>query len=437
MPNNIAFDVIIVGAGAAGLTASRRLAEAGLTVLLLEARDRVGGRIWTLDGPTELGAEFIHGRRLATLSLLREAGIRNLTAGAEHWERNGRTLEPMEDRMPEIHRLLDPAADLATDQSVRQWLDRTVAVNPGFSDAAESVCRLAEQFDAADLARASIIALAEEWSSDATFEAPQGRPEGGYAPLLDLMVASLDHDRVKLRLESVVRSMKWSGAGVEASIEHRGLRQQARARYAIFTVPLGVLAADAGHPGAIQFEPPLSDKAEALAGLAMGPALKVLLRYRNRFWESLDGIESRDAAFFHIKDAPFRTIWTALPARTPWLTAWLGGPKAAELSQQPDDLIALCAAESVQAVFQGLVDLTGQLIETRFHNWQADPRSLGAYSYVTVGGQQARSALARPLAGTLYFAGEATEDSGEAGTVAGAIISGERAAREILAERDP
>jgi monoamine oxidase len=296
--------------------------------------------------------------------------------------------------------------------------------------------RLVEQFDAADPARASVTAIAEEWSGDTGMEAPASRPEQGYGGLVDWMAKALDPARVTLRLETVVTEIAWSKDGVVVQVEHRGHRESVRARAALITVPLAVLQAPVGEPGAIRFDPPLRNKTGAFEGLATGPVLKVLLRYDHRFWESLDAEAAKDVAFFHWDEVPFRTIWTAYPVRSPWLTAWLAGPRAAELSFETDEVIAARAAESVQWMFRGLVDLTGLLRETRLHNWQRDPRALGAYSYVTVGGTSARQELARPLGGVLFFAGEATEASGEACTVAGALMSGERAAQEILTGKE-
>jgi monoamine oxidase len=165
----------------------------------------------------------------------------------------------------------------------------------------------------------------------------------------------------------------------------------------------------------------------------MGPALKVLLRFTEPFWERVDDGRWRNTSFVHVAGLPFRTFWTTLPKRSTWLNVWVGATRAAVLSSQANDVILARAEESVQALFQGRVDVARLLAEGRFHNWARDPRSRGAYSFVAVGGTGARRALAAPVAGTLFFAGEATDDTGEASTVAGAIMSGERAAAEVIA----
>jgi monoamine oxidase len=166
----------------------------------------------------------------------------------------------------------------------------------------------------------------------------------------------------------------------------------------------------------------------------MGPALKVMLRFADPFWERIDGGRYADASFFFARhDAAFPTFWTSRPARTQWLCAWVGGPAAAALSSLSDDVIEAKAAESVQSLFGRRIRVDEMLIEARVHNWQRDAFSRGAYSYITVGGLSARKELAAPVDDTLFFAGEATDDSADATTVAGAIASGERAAREVLA----
>ena len=425
-------DVAVIGAGAAGLAASRRLGDAGRSVLLLEARDRVGGRIWTVARHVELGAEFVHGRPAATLALLGEAGAGVVECTGERWVVEDGRIERMGGRMMgELHQLLERAASLRTDMSVAEFLARVVKEEPGLRPAAAFLQRMVEGYDAADPLRASIRALVAEWMGGATVASTTSRPKGGYATLIDQMLRTLDPAKVELRLESVVRAVRWSSGGVELDVERRGTVERHRARCLIITLPLGVLQAAPDDPGAVRFEPPLDQKRAALAGLAMGPVHKVLLRFREPFWEKVDDGRFRDTAFFTAANLPFRTFWTTLPERSDWLTAWAGGPAAARLSGQTDEGIIARAVESVQSIFRGRVDVGSLLEETRFHDWERDLRARGAYSYVTVGGASARRSLAEPVEGTLFFAGEATDYSGEATTVAGAIVSGERAAREV------
>src|SRR5438034_8098968 len=118
--------------------------------------------------------------------------------------------------------------------------------------------------------------------------------------------------------------------------------------------------------------------------------------------------------------------------RAPLLVAWSGGPNAARLSDQNDDALVQAALDGVQKLFPTQRSIDNDLQSAHVHNWQRDPFARGAYSYVTAGGAMARKQLAEPLKETLYFAGEATDTSGEAATVAGALASGERAAREII-----
>lgn len=430
-------DVIVIGAGAAGLAASRALADRGRNVLLLEARDRVGGRVWSdagaADGPIELGAEFVHGEPDVTLDLLREAGGCVEAVEGDHQVAEGGRIEPLGRRAESLKALLERAKRVTADESAATFLARDAAEDSRRQYAADWARRLVEDFDGADTRRAGVRTLAEEWSGDTAAQSAVGRPRGGYATLIDHMTRALDPTRVELRLGCAVRAVRWRRGRVEVDVERDGRAETCRARAAVITLPLGVLQAADDDPAAVRFDPPLDAKRAALAGLAMGSALKVVLRFREPFWETIEGGRWRDVSFFHQAEPGFRTFWTALPRRATWLNAWVGGPRAVELAHGSDESIVARAVESAQAVFGGRVDVRSLLVETRLHNWDADPHSRGGYSYVCVGGGEARKALAEPLEETLFFAGEATDDAGEAATVAGAIASGQRAAREVIA----
>jgi monoamine oxidase len=160
--------------------------------------------------------------------------------------------------------------------------------------------------------------------------------------------------------------------------------------------------------------------------------VKAALLFRTPFWEELDAARYRGVSFFHSPDAAFPTFWNALPERAPLLIAWAGGPKAARLSGAAAQDIARQAVRSLESIFGAHTGIEERLAATWVHDWQQDPFARGAYSYVAVGGHGARRALAEPLQDTLFFAGEAVDLDGEHTTVAGALQSGTRAAREVL-----
>ncbi len=432
------WDVVIIGAGVAGLTAAADLAAKGHSVLILEARDRVGGRVWTrhepeLSAPVELGAEFIHGQIAETFELLNEVGKAALDTSGSRWTyRDGQLGQRAEHLFEQIQRALEKFVDSKSgDLTFEAFLadgDRY-----GLSQDARKLARASvEGFDAADSARASTLAIAEEWSSGGMLDAPQFRPSGGYSSVLNALSGALDRDHVRVQLQTVVQHVNWARGSVDVAGEFLLQRFHTHARRAIVTLPLGVLQAPPDAPGAVGFTPAVPGKQAALERLACGPVLKVVLRFRSAFWEKLAQGKYRDASFFHAPDFTFPTFWTARPVRAPLLNAWVGGPKAARLSERPVDAIVREALASLSALFGGPPpDM--ELEAAYVHNWATDRFSRGAYSYVTVGGgQDARRTLAAPALDTLFFAGEAT-DPAEGGTVTSALHSGARAAREVHA----
>lgn len=437
---NASWDVVIIGAGVSGIAAASELRKSGLSVLILEARDHVGGRAWTrhepdLSAPIELGAEFIHGRVPETFELLREVGKAALDTSGAHWRlRDGKLVQNTEDLFGSIQVALERSNVLKQpDISFDTWLSRSGEY--GLSPEAAAMARaFVEGFDAADPARVSAHFIAKEWGSGGMLDSPQFRPLGGYSSVLAALAGALDRENIRLQLQTVVREVRWRRGSVEIDAAFLDQPFSVQATCAIVTLPLGVLQAPVGASGTVRFVPGLDTKREALQQLVFGPVLKLSLRFRTAFWEKLDGGRYEDAAFFHSAATAFPTFWTALPLRAPLLTAWIAGPKAARLSMYEMPEIVRQALDSLSTVFGGRPPSEFELEAAYLHNWQTDPFSRGAYSYIAVGGGDARRTLAEPLEGTLFFAGEATDTEGEAATVTGALQSGARAAREV-AER--
>jgi monoamine oxidase len=431
-------DILIIGAGAAGLAAAAELAQSGRRVLLLEARDRIGGRMWTLNTPDlavpiEYGAEFIHGEALTTMAILRRGGGTAIESTDTHFSLHDGEVAARNDFFHDVQRAMRGSTELQKqDISFDDFLEQSKDLSAEVRRSAKS---MAEGFDAADTRHASARAIAAEWTGEMmNDDAPQSRPQGGYDALIATLAGSMQSQSVHLQLQTTVRSVRWSQGSVRLEGTFLGRPFRANARRAIITLPLGVLQQPPDALGAVEFSPALDEKRGALQALASGAVIKLMLRFRSAFWEELDGGRYRNAAFFHAPNSDFRTFWTQLPLRARMLVAWAGGPKAARLSSSvaPADMVAQ-GLSTLQSMFGNRCNVTEAFEGAYYHDWQLDPFARGAYSYVTVGGCAAPAVLAAPLAGTLFFAGEATDTEGEMATVTGALQSGMRAAREVLA----
>jgi monoamine oxidase len=183
--------------------------------------------------------------------------------------------------------------------------------------------------------------------------------------------------------------------------------------------------------GTLRFTPALTGKEQALGALEMGAVVRVSLCFDSEVWATQDRFASD--GFLLTGDPPFPAWWVSRPPPFPVVTAWAGGPDARALA-------GLSEAQRVQAALDALTGVLGidparlrKGLRGGFsHDWQADPFARGAYSYAAVGGSVAGEELGAPLAGTLFFAGEATQADGENATVHGAIASGQRVARDVL-----
>jgi monoamine oxidase len=429
-------DVIIIGAGAAGLAAARRLAARALRVVVLEARDRVGGRVWSRPAgrnaaPAELGAEFIHGRAELTMRVLHEAKLATVGTAGEGWGCSGEGDPQSEDRdFSAMVGIIEGARGLPDDESVDHYL-RRFEQDPATRAAAKGARAFVEGFDAADPAIASARAIANEVRSGVDFAT--ARPRGGYGPMFEHLRDTCIAAGIQIHLSTIVRRIAWRRGAV--AVDANGGREShtLRGRSAILTLPVGVLRREGG-VGAVVFDPPLPDaKVTALRSLEMGHVVKVVLRFQSAFWERVRGGRYSDAGFFRCEDHPFPTYWTQVPVRAPLIVAWAGGPKAVALRGVAEADLIQRARDGFGVLFHER-DLARRELEGAYtHDWSRDPFARGAYSYVAVGGGRARAALSAPVDDTLFFAGEATSTDNQGGTVNGALETGERAAAEAAA----
>ena len=436
-------DVVVIGAGAAGLSAARALHESGVDVVVLEARERVGGRIFThrdrgTSIPIELGAEFIHGSAPELDEILRDASLAGCDISGRRWQVVGESLRPADDfwdRLDRVMRRLDP--ERRPDRSFHEFLNK----KPGgrrLSRARALALQYVKGFHAADPARISERALAEGGSPRGDVrERRIGRVLDGYDRVTEWIATPLGD---AVRTSAIVRRIRWAPGNVLVEARHADGRPRpsVSARAAIITVPLGVLQAPVGEPGAIEFDPPLRQKRDALHQLATGHVVRITLRLSERFWASdwyarQIGTEELDAlSFLHTSDEQFPVWWTAYPVRARVLVGWHGGPGALQLSRLASEQLEDAAIASLARQFHLPARRVRGMVQAAWtHDWTHDPFARGAYSYQSVGGADAPAALARPLRGTLFFAGEAADAEGRTGTVHGAIATGRRVAEEV------
>lgn len=426
-------DVVVIGAGAAGLAAAAQLSRNGKAVCILEARERVGGRIFTVRPqgsavPLELGAEFIHGESPSVFEHLRLANDVAIDAARTRFmARRSGQLKQAEDLFEVMKARLRRVPKPRTDLPFAEFLKRQ---RRRLSPAVRSFATmLVEGFDAADPARASAIEILKEWAGGNAADAPTFRPQRGYGAMIDSLAASLDPEKVSVQLHSIVTEVRWQRDKVQVLATRHGEPVEVRARHAIITLPLGVLQLPALAPGSVLFTPALPRK--PVSRLFMGPVIKLMLCFSKPFWAQIEDGRHRDVAFFHARGAPFPTFWSTLPVRSPVLTAWSGGPNALRLVARSTDEVLRPALASLAELFGKGRNYRRLLEGVYWHDWQSDPYSCGAYSYAGVGGGPARKQLARPLEQTLFFAGEAL-DQEESSSVGGALNTGQRAAQQLL-----
>ena len=441
-------DVIVVGAGCAGLAAARELQAIGVSVVVLEARDRIGGRVHTLrepdlNHPIELGAEFVHGAAPDVHAVAHAAGLRTVPLGGSRWRAIGGELVRGDDFWEGVRRIMARLdRNVEPDRSFMDWLGSEAA-----SDLSEAEREMAMEYvagfhaaDPADVGERWLARQGQDGDEEVTgvqTSVRASRITDGYDRVPEWLARNLPPG--SLRLGHAVNRIEWEQGAVRVtSARGGGAAASVEARAAVLALPVGVLQSRADEPGGIHFAPDIVERRDTLDRLGMGSVARLVLRFEEPFWkvrgDRRSSLHDRldDLGFLHTPACTFRVWWTPAPLDAPILVAWAGGPRARALAgRDPATQAGRALRELALQLGLRAASLDRLLVRAYAQDWEHDPYARGAYSYGRVGGGEAATELARPLADSLFFAGEATDMADEA-TVQGAIASGRRAAGQVV-----
>jgi monoamine oxidase len=406
-------DVVVIGAGAAGLAAAADLRAAGFAVVLIESRDRIGGRVWTTDilgRSFDAGAAFVHFRdRNPWVAIARDLGVplqehRGFGQGRAFdgpTPLDAAALEARADGRRRLWRLFEAFDTQGRDTSLGELPDGAGRY------ARLAAMRYGQQAIGEEPGEISVVDLLNQWEGG-DYTVP-----GGYGRLVEASGSGL-----QVSLATPATTVRWDGGGVAVETP----RGTVRAARAVVTLPTGVLAA-----GRVRFVPELpGETLSAIGDLRPGALTKVAL--------ALDGERFGLASPSDLFETRSGFVFELFPFGRDLVLATIGGAPAR-------DLVRLGEAGAVAAATDRLADMLGgevrsHVIGGRLADWWSDPHALGSYSIARPGRFAARAALGRPVGDRLHFAGEATGGGGSM-TAGGATLAGRAAAAAIIAALRP
>ncbi len=418
-----AYDAVIVGAGAAGLYAGFLLSKAGKKVLILEARERVGGRIYTFDSgrfgySAEGGAEFVDGKAPITKELTR-------TSGAEYIKITGSMFRSIDGRfIPDtefnqyVHEMRGKLAELTKDITISDFLNNYFDGDT-YKTLRKSISQRVEAHDSGDPKKMSVLYLREDWIGE---EYETGRLKKGYGHIISFLKTEIEKNKGEVKCGTEVGGINFSKEEVvvtdKSGTSYRGAK-------VIVTVPLPLLTD-------INFEPGVEDVINASEKIGNGNVIKILLHFKKAWWEGIDP-KLRDMLFVFSYEHMFFG-WTQHPYNYRTLTLWISGPTAKRYQDLHSKDIVKEALDALANMFP-MIDatlMTESLLDTEVCNWIADEYTKGGYSYATPETEEALKIIRQPKKDKLFFAGEALHSFKERASVEAAFKSGEEVAQSIL-----
>jgi monoamine oxidase len=417
-------EVLIIGAGAAGLSAANYLKQRNVSVLVLEARDRLGGRIYSkfdkkINSWVELGAEFIHGSPDQIFNRSKQYNLKTLRIRDRHYVYENSKLVETKDFWKKLEEVIGVLTrNFNKKGSIGEFIS---------SESPSTEIKIAknyfENFYAANL---DLLGQQEAVLSENTGEDDKGMLvfRDGYSRILSTIILETPKENPYILLNQEVEKIDWSPNEIGVYTHTQGLFN---AEKILITVPISVLKNKN-----IQFSPEIKIDPK-LDLIEMGSALRITLIFNQKVWKKA----LPQGGFVHsFSELEFKTWWAFEKNNFYYVTAWVGGTSATKLSSYPEETLKTEVLRELALILSlSSNELPNALESWYFHNWELDKFSQGAYTYLRADATD--HVRPEPIEGTIFFAGEGWAKNADRGTVQGAIKSGIDAAKEILKSLEP